>query len=76
MKQDQALRLMKTGVRQDDLTNGNVSLDQSETATYIADVTLQLRNLAKKADLKFLVYLLEMSFQEAFSRAQKEKTDR
>ncbi len=76
MKQDQALRLMKTEVRQDDLTNGNVSLDQSETATYIADVTLQLRNLAKKADLKFLVYLLEMSFQEAFSRAQKEKTDR
>ena len=41
-----------------------------ELATYIADMTLQLRNLAHKADMSFLAYLLEMSFQEAFELSQ------
>ncbi len=45
------------------------TLDKAETAAYISDVVLQLRNMAKSADLKFLVYFLEMSFQEAFSQS-------
>ncbi len=45
------------------------NLDQIETAAYISDVVLQLRNMAKAADLKFLVYFLEMAFQEAFSQS-------
>ena len=45
------------------------TLDQEETAAYIADIVLQLRNMARAADLKFLVYFLEMSFQEAFSQS-------
>ena len=37
-----------------------------EVAGYIADMVLQLRNMAKEKELDFLAYLLEMSFQEAF----------
>lgn len=53
-----------------DLMSNNKStttLNKVETAAYISDIVLQLRNMAKAADLKFLVYFLEMSFQEAFS---------
>ncbi len=45
------------------------TLNKAETAAYISDVALQLRNMAKSADLKFLAYFLEMSFQEAFSQS-------
>lgn len=48
------------------------SLDQVETAAYISDIVLQLRNMAKAADLKFLVYFLEMAFQEAFSQSARD----
>ncbi len=44
-----------------------------ELVMYIADVTLQMRNLAREADLSFLAYLLEMAFQEAFDIANGEK---
>ena len=47
-------------------------LNQVETAAYISDIVLQLRNMAKAADLKFLVYFLEMAFQEAFSQTTRE----
>lgn len=47
------------------------SLDKAETAAYISDVVLQLRNMAKRADMKFLVYFLEMAFQEAFTQSTK-----
>ncbi len=39
---------------------------QQDLALYISDVTLQMRNLARAADMHFLAYLLEMAFQEAF----------
>jgi len=51
----------------------NSTLNQIETAAYISDIVLQLRNMAKSADLKFLVYFLEMAFQEAFSQSTKEE---
>ncbi len=41
-----------------------------QIATYIADVSLEMRNLARKANLSFLAYLLEMTFQEAFDISQ------
>jgi len=47
-------------------------LKKAETAAYISDIVLQLRNMAKSADLKFLVYFLEMAFQEAFSQSTQE----
>jgi hypothetical protein len=53
--------------------NGRQQLDKVETAAYIADIVLQLRNMAKQADLKFLVYFLEMSFQEAFSQSTRDE---
>jgi hypothetical protein len=46
-------------------------LDPRETAQYIADMVLELRNMAKSADLKTLQGLLEVSFYEAFSAANK-----
>ena len=39
---------------------------KSEAAQVISDNLLQLRRIAKEADLGFLAYLLEMSFREAF----------
>ncbi len=50
----------------------SATLDQVETAAYISDIVLQLRNMAKAADLKFLVYFLEMAFQEAFSQSTRD----
>ena len=42
-----------------------------ECANYIAELALELRNLAKRNELKFLAQLLEMTFQEAFILAHK-----
>jgi len=44
---------------------------QQEVAGYIADMVLELRNLAADNRMDFLAYLLEMSFQEAFDLSQK-----
>ena len=44
---------------------------QLELAQYIADMLLELRNMAKAAGLKTLLGLLEISFCEAFSIANK-----
>lgn len=52
-----------------DVESSALFLDRQETAAYIADVVLQLRNMAKRADLKFLAYFLEMAFQEAFTQS-------
>ena len=41
-----------------------------QVATYIADVSLELRNIARGAGFEFLSYLLEMTFQEAFDLSQ------
>src|SRR4051794_41782659 len=38
-----------------------------DCAAYIAELTLQLRNLAHRQRFKFLTLLLEMAFQEAFA---------
>ncbi len=45
--------------------------DPRETAQYIADLVLELRNMAKSADHKTLQGLLEVSFYEAFSAANR-----
>lgn len=45
--------------------------DPRETAQYIADMVLELRNMAKAADHKTLQGLLEVSFYEAFSAANR-----
>jgi len=44
---------------------------QKETAQYITDMVLELRNLARTAELKTLAGLLEIAFYEAFSLANK-----
>ncbi len=44
---------------------------ETDTANYIADMILELRNLAKNCDLKTLQGLLEISYYEAFSCANK-----
>jgi len=45
--------------------------DARECALYITDLTLELRNLARRNQLKFLAQLLEMAFQEAFLLAHR-----
>jgi hypothetical protein len=44
---------------------------ETDTANYIADMILELRNLAKTADFKTLQGLLEISYYEAFSCANR-----
>lgn len=44
---------------------------QQQTAQYIADIALELRNLAKYNKLQTLQGLLEVTFYEAFSAANK-----
>ena len=44
---------------------------QRETAQYIADMSLELRNLAKHQKMLTLQGLLEVTFYEAFSVANK-----
>jgi hypothetical protein len=46
---------------------------EQETAQYIADMLLELRNIARLAALTTLFGLLELSFCEAFSIANKVK---
>jgi hypothetical protein len=49
----------------------SLSENAQECANYIAELTLELRNLAKRNELKFLAQLLEMTFQESFVLAHK-----
>jgi ribose 5-phosphate isomerase len=44
---------------------------ETDTANYIADMILELRNLSKSAQLKTLQGLLEISYYEAFCCAHK-----
>lgn len=43
----------------------------SQTATYIRDIVRELQLMAKRAELSFLAYLLEMATQEAENQVQK-----
>ncbi len=43
-----------------------------ETAQYIADMLLELRNMAKAADLKPLKGLMELAYYEAFNCAHQQ----
>ncbi len=56
--------------------SGNSKLSKTktnarETAQYIADMILELRNMAKGAEMTTLQGLLEVSFYEAFSAANR-----
>ena len=53
------------------LQNLKGKIDVRETAQYISDMMLELRNMAKSAELKTLQGLLEVSFYEAFTVANK-----
>ena len=50
-------------------SNPKVQSNQRETAQYIADMVLELRNMAKAVELRTLQGLLEVTFYEAFSAA-------
>ena len=56
--------------------DGNNHVDETrerEMAKYIADMLLELRNMARSAGLFTLLGLLELSFCEAYSIANKVK---
>ena len=47
----------------------NLAMTDSETVLYTADMLLELRNMTSlHPKLRFLTYLLEMAFQEAFTQ--------
>ena len=53
------------------VSNQKIIPDTRETAQYIADMVLELRNMAKSLGMKTLQGLLEVSLYEAFSVANK-----
>ena len=55
---------------------GAIGNGPEDCAAYIAELTLELRNLAKSHGFKFLTLLLEMAFQEAFALGHAVKADR
>ncbi len=54
-----------------DSKNSEREAQQLELAQYIADMLLELRDMARAAGLKTLLGLLEITFCEAFSIANK-----
>ena len=56
---------------QSKITNLKSKQTIQETAQYIADMTLELRNMAKAFEMITLQGLLEVTFYEAFSAANK-----
>jgi hypothetical protein len=46
-------------------------MEPKETAQYISEMVLELRNMAKAVELKSLQDLLELCFYQAFSEANK-----
>ena len=48
-------------------------LDTTQTAQYVTDMILELRNLARSAGLQQLTYYLEMAFYEAYDQSNKPK---
>ena len=61
----------KSGLFLNHKHNQKAKLDLRETAQYIADMVLELRNLAKATEMLTLQGLLEVSFYEAFAVANK-----
>ena len=45
---------------------------RQDTASYVAALLVEIRKLAVAQDMRFLVYLVEMAFQEAHQEAQRE----
>jgi hypothetical protein len=54
-------------------TAADTPATELEVCEYIADVSLQLRQLSQSVNHKFLTYLLEMVFEEAFTTTQKHR---
>ena len=44
------------------------NMKPDEAAAYIAAMTADLHVIAKKADLNFIAYILEMAYEEAYVR--------
>jgi hypothetical protein len=54
-----------------DLVKKSAALKKRETAQYIADMVLELRNLTRGLDMKSLQGLLEVTFYEAATEANR-----
>lgn len=50
----------------DDAAPSSQIFTPREASSYIVSMTTELQKIARAADFRFLTYLLEMSFQEAF----------
>ncbi|MEM7430238.1 MAG: hypothetical protein AAF441_29620 [Pseudomonadota bacterium] len=54
----------------DKLPEGLGDADRREIANYLASMLVEMRKMALAHELSFLVYLIEMAFQEAYKQAQ------
>jgi hypothetical protein len=65
-----SIRLATTGSNRRS-SPASASTTRTQAAVEISDVLVALRQRAQENDLKFLSYLLEMAFLEAFEQSQK-----
>jgi hypothetical protein len=59
------------GMSGEDTTKIDLAVLQHDTAQYVADMILELRNMAKAAKLFTVMVPLEYAYYEAFSRANR-----
>ena len=69
--QDTAQATRSGGITGDDTPKMDQAILQHDTAQYVADMILELRNMAKAAKLYTVMVPLEYAYYEAFSRANR-----
>ncbi len=73
MSPEKQQKTENTGENREYLERMEVDAPPADVAQYVADMVLELRNMAKDNKLEFLAYLLEMAYQEAFDLSQQKK---
>jgi hypothetical protein len=71
MEQNTPNARLMSGASIRESTRGPLNAKTIDIANYIADMVLELRNMAKSAKLDTLLGLLEVTFYEAFSIANR-----
>ena len=69
--QNMAQATRSDGIIGDDTPKVELTTVQLETAQYVADMILELRNMAKAVQLYTVMVPLEYAYYEAFSRANR-----
>ncbi|MEM7425632.1 MAG: hypothetical protein AAF441_06025 [Pseudomonadota bacterium] len=65
-----AVRKLKELMQDGSLPEALGEAQREEVAQYICSMMIELRTMALEHEMRFLVYLIEMAFQEAYKQAE------